>query len=366
MTASIAPASRPALITGGAGFIGCNLAQRLVRSGTPVLILDNLSRPGVQRNLDLLQAKYPGKVEVVIGDVRSRQEVRAAVRRASAVYHFAAQVAVTTSLVEPRHDFEVNAHGTLNVLEALRELPKPPPLLYTSTNKVYGSVSDVRLDELAQRFVPVHPGVAARGIDEARPLDFHSPYGCSKGCADQYVRDYARSFGLPTVVFRMSCIYGRHQFGNEDQGWVAHFLIRALSGRPITLFGDGKQVRDVLYVDDLTRAMVAASERADVLAGNAFNVGGGAQHTLSLLELIDMIRDITGERCQVDFEGARVGDQRYYVSDVSKLTQATGWEPTTSVEEGVQKLARWVREQHVGGALGGDGLAVREREQAAL
>jgi CDP-paratose 2-epimerase len=207
--------------------------------------------------------------------------------------------------------------------------------------------------------------MAARGIDETRPLDFHSPYGCSKGCADQYVRDYARSFGLPTIVFRMSCIYGRHQFGNEDQGWVAHFLIRALSGRPITLFGDGKQVRDVLYVDDLTAAMVAASERADVLAGNAFNVGGGAQHTVSLLELLDMIRDICGERCEVDFQSKRVGDQPYYVSDFGKLTQATGWEPTTSVEEGVKKLARWVREQHIVGHRVGDGPMLREREQVA-
>jgi CDP-paratose 2-epimerase len=348
MNAWIGSARRSALITGGAGFIGCNLAQRLARQGTPVTVFDNLSRPGVERNLELLRAQYPNQVEVVVGDVRNPQQLRAVVRRASAVYHFAAQVAVTTSLVDPRHDFEVNAQGTLNVLEAIREQPKPPPLLYTSTNKVYGAVADVRLREAESRYVPVLSRVALRGISEKRPLDFHSPYGCSKGSADQYVRDYARSFGLPAVVFRMSCIYGPHQMGNEDQGWVAHFLIRALRGETITLFGDGKQVRDVLFVDDLTDAMVRVSERAKQLSGRAFNVGGGAGNTTSLLELLELIRGMTGRPCRVDFQPTRVGDQRYYVSNVAKLGAAIGWKPTTSVQEGVQRLAGWLSQTNSG------------------
>lgn len=343
MNAAIRSARRSALITGGAGFIGCNLAQRLANQGTPVVVFDNLSRPGVERNLELLRARYPDKIEVVVGDVRNAPQLRAAVRRASAVYHFAAQVAVTTSLVDPRHDFQVNAEGTLNVLEAIRELPKPPPLLFTSTNKVYGAVEDVRLRELGSRYVPVLSRVALRGISEKRPLDFHSPYGCSKGCADQYVHDYARSFGLPAVVFRMSCIYGPHQMGNEDQGWVAHFLIRALRGEAITLFGDGKQVRDVLFVDDLTDAMVRASDRAHELSGRAFNVGGGAENTVSLLELLELIRGMTGRPCDVNFQPTRVGDQRYYVSNVAQLSAAIGWKPTTSVQAGVQRLADWLR-----------------------
>jgi CDP-paratose 2-epimerase len=348
MSASITSARRAALITGGAGFIGCNLAQRLANSGTPVVVFDNLSRPGVERNLQLLRAQYPGRVEVVVGDVRNAQQLRAVVRRAAAVYHFAAQVAVTTSLVDPRHDFEVNAQGTLNVLEAIRELPKPPPLLYTSTNKVYGAVADVPLSETESRYVPTRSQVAQQGISEARGLDFHSPYGCSKGCADQYVRDYARSFGLPAVVFRMSCIYGPHQMGNEDQGWVAHFLIRALRGETITLFGDGKQVRDVLFIDDLTDAMVRTTQRAHELSGRAFNVGGGAENTISLLELLELIRSMTGRRCSVEFQPTRVGDQRYYVSDVTNLGLAIGWKPTTSVREGVQRLARWLSEASIG------------------
>jgi CDP-paratose 2-epimerase len=349
MNASIRSARRSALITGGAGFIGCNLAQRLASAGTPVIVFDDLSRPGVERNLALLREQYPGRVEAVVGDVRNLQQVRAVVRRASAVYHFAAQVAVTTSLTDPRHDFEVNAH----------ELPKPPPLLYTSTNKVYGAVEDVPLRETESRYVPAATSVAARGVSEKRALDFHSPYGCSKGCADQYVRDYARSFGLPTVVFRMSCIYGPHQMGNEDQGWVAHFLIRALRDESITLFGDGKQVRDVLFVDDLTDAMVRTIERAPALSGQAFNVGGGPSNTVSLLELLELIRSMTGKRCAVEYQPTRVGDQRYYVSNLGKLGAAIGWQPSTSVRDGVQRLGEWLGQAN-------SGIAHRPRAQVSL
>lgn len=350
MTASIASARRYALITGGAGFIGCNLAQRIASSGTPVVVFDNLSRPGVERNLELLRTQHAGSVEVIIGDVRNLGQVRAAVRRASAVFHFAAQVAVTSSLVDPLSDFEVNARGTLNVLEALRELPKPPPLLFTSTNKVYGAVADVKLRERVARYEPQSTRVKLMGISEKRPLDFHSPYGCSKGSADQYVRDYARSFGLPAVVFRMSCIYGPHQMGNEDQGWVAHFLMRALRGETITIYGDGKQVRDALFVDDLTDAMLRASEQAQRLRGRAYNVGGGPDNTVSLLELLELIGELTGKGTTVSFQPARVGDQRYYVSNVGKLGSAIGWKPSTSVKDGVLRLVDWLRRSDSGSA----------------
>jgi CDP-paratose 2-epimerase len=343
MSASVVTARRPVLITGGAGFIGSNLANRLLGLGNPVIILDNLSRPGVQRNLEFLSDRHGSKLEVLVADVRDAVQVRNAVRRASAVFHLAAQVAVTTSLDEPRRDFEINALGTLNVLEALRETNKPAPLLYTSTNKVYGAISDVVLEDVEKRCAPVASSVAQNGIGEERPLDFHSPYGCSKGTADQYVRDYARSFGLFTVVFRMSCIYGPHQFGNEDQGWVAHFIRRALAGESITLYGDGRQVRDALFVEDLVDAMLLASDDARRLAGSAFNIGGGPTNTISLLELLEQIKGLTGKPCQVSFEEPRIGDQRYYVSDVRAFKAKTGWQPITDTRTGILRLAEWIR-----------------------
>jgi CDP-paratose 2-epimerase len=260
------------------------------------------------------------------------------------VFHLAAQVAVTTSLVDPAADFEVNVRGTLNVLEAVRAQEQPPPLFFTSTNKVYGGMEDVPLRLAGRRYEPVDPALAARGFAEDRRLDFHSPYGCSKGAADQYVLDYARSYGLRTVVFRMSCIYGPHQFGTEDQGWVAHFLIQALAERPITLYGDGMQVRDVLYFDDLVRAFLLAEERIDELAGRAFNMGGGPGQTLSLLELVDSIAELHGERPEVCFESWRTGDQRYYVSDHRAFSRATGWRPHVSVKEGIGRLYNWLME----------------------
>jgi CDP-paratose 2-epimerase len=258
------------------------------------------------------------------------------------VFHFAAQVAVTTSLEEPRTDFDVNVGGTLNILEALRTAGCKAPLLYTSTNKVYGGLSDVGLRSSADRCEPVDPDIRASGVSEARPLDFHTPYGCSKGAADQYVLDYARSFGLPAVVFRMSCVYGPHQFGTEDQGWVAHFLIRAMEGEPITLYGDGKQVRDILFVDDLVDAMVLAQERIQETSGRAFNIGGGPERTVSLLELLAHIRHIQGARPRVSFEACRTGDQRYYVSDTSSFRAATGWEPRVGAPEGIARLNDWL------------------------
>jgi CDP-paratose 2-epimerase len=341
-------AQRPTLITGGAGFIGCNVAHRILSTGTPVTILDDLSRPGVERNLHWLRMTHGDLVHAIIADVRDRSAVRHAVARAKQVFHFAAQVAVTTSLVEPVTDFDINAGGTLTVLEAIRAQPEPPSLLYTSTNKVYGGLDDVPLERDGDRYVPRSPETREHGIGEARPLDFHSPYGCSKGTADQYVLDYARSYGLRTIVFRMSCIYGPHQFGTEDQGWVAHFLVRALEGRPIVLYGDGMQVRDILFVDDLVDAMMLAQEHMPTHAGRAFNMGGGPENTISLLELLDRIEQLNGYRPEVSFDGWRTGDQRYYVSDTRAFQQATGWTPRVDAMTGIARLYTWLRDARRG------------------
>ncbi|MFN7134193.1 MAG: NAD-dependent epimerase/dehydratase family protein [Myxococcales bacterium] len=330
------------LITGGAGFVGTNLADRLLREGTPVLVLDNLSRPGVERNLRWLKARHEDLVQVEVADIRDRDAVRASVDNASAVFHFAAQVAVTTSLVNPTQDFLINGLGTLNVLEAVRAQREPPPVVFTSTNKVYGALEDVSMRERPTRYEPGELQIRLNGISEQRPLAFHSPYGCSKGAADQYILDYSHTFSIPTTVFRMSCIYGPHQFGTEDQGWVAHFLIQALEGRGITLYGDGKQVRDILFVEDLVEAFLAALSRNSRVAGQAFNIGGGPANTTSLLELIELIGELHGTRPQVGFDAWRPADQRYYVSDFRKFTDATGWMPTVSVREGVQRLYEWL------------------------
>lgn len=335
---------RPVLITGGAGFIGANLAHRLLAEGRSVLVYDNLSRPGSRQNLQWLLEQHRGRVQVEVADVRDRQALRRAVQPAGQVYHLAAQVAVTTSLVDPISDFEINAGGALNLLEALRALPDPPPVIFTSTNKVYGALEDLRLVRGQTRYEPAELSVRACGIAEDRPLDFHSPYGCSKGAAELYVRDYARTFGVPTVVFRMSCIYGPRQFGTEDQGWVAHFLIRAIEGEPIIVYGDGLQVRDLLYVDDLVDALLLAGQYVHVLSGRAFNIGGGPDHTTSLLELIDLIAELRGARPEVRFGAWRQGDQRYYVSNTTRFSAVTGWAPKVGVREGVEQLYQWLLE----------------------
>lgn len=343
-SASYARSGRPTVITGGAGFIGSNLADKLLADGREVIIFDSLARPGVEANLAWLRERHGGRVRSVIADIRDERAVESAIAQGSAVYHFAAQVAVTTSLLRPAEDFEVNARGTLNVLEALRRLSAPPPLVFTSTNKVYGDLEDLRTIRVGARYQPTAEDVRERGVSEARPLSFHSPYGCSKGTADQYVLDYARSFGLRAAVFRMSCIYGPRQFGTEDQGWVAHFLLRAVSGAPITLYGDGMQVRDVLFIDDLVEALQSAQRHIDAISGRAFNIGGGPANTTSLLELVDLIGDLEphGARPAVSFCAWRTGDQRYYVSDIRAFGEATGWAPKVSVREGVGRLHQWI------------------------
>ncbi|MDQ2730429.1 MAG: NAD-dependent epimerase/dehydratase family protein, partial [Armatimonadota bacterium] len=271
--------NRPVLITGGAGFVGTNLAHRLLLSGRRVIVLDNLSRPGVEQNAQWLSQTHGSLVRIQRGDIRDESILRRLVPECGEIFHFAAQVAVTTSLTNPVEDFEINARGTLNLLEAIRSSDRPHPLLFTSTNKVYGTLEDIDLRLDGQRYEPTDPMILDQGISEERRLDFHSPYGCSKGAADQYVLDYARMFNLPAAALRMSCIYGPHQFGTEDQGWVAHFLIQAVAGHSILLYGDGMQVRDVLFVEDLVDAFLKAQANISQITGGAFNIGGGPENT---------------------------------------------------------------------------------------
>ena len=334
-------ARKPVLITGGAGFIGTNLADRLLRQGRRVKVYDSLERPGSEQNLRWLLAQHRARLEVVVGDLRSAGRLRDAVADAGMVFHLAAQVAVTTSLDDPPGDFAVNAGGTLALLEALRTAGSAKRLVLTSTNKVYGAIDDIALAESGNRYAPAGE-LAHTGIDESRPLQFHSPYGCSKGTADQYVLDYARSYGFSTAVFRMSCIYGPHQHGTEDQGWLAHFLIRALNGQPITIYGDGKQVRDVLFVEDLVEAFLLAERHLSDIAGQAFNIGGGPDNTLSLLELVERISRLIGHPPALDFGDWRVGDQRWYVSDCRKFGEATGWRPKVGTGDGIRRLYDWL------------------------
>jgi CDP-paratose 2-epimerase len=329
------------LITGGAGFIGVNLAERLLKDANVVTVLDDFSRSGADLNAAWLKEHHPS-VNIVTADVRHDHEVVASlVDEVDVVYHLAAQVAVTTSVLDPRMDFERNLLGTFNVLEAVRRSRKPPVLLYASTNKVYGGMEGIPVVEGARRYAY---GDGRVGISEEQHLDFHSPYGCSKGGADQYVTDYARMFGLRTVVFRQSCIYGQRQFGIEDQGWLAWFAIAATLGRPVTVFGTGKQVRDVLHISDLIELMGLAVERIDVSAGNVYNVGGGPDNSLSLLESFGLLEQSLDRRIDYSFADARPGDQRIYVSDIRKVAQEFGWAPRVDPKAGVDQLVSWVLE----------------------
>lgn len=335
---------RPILITGGAGFIGCNIADALAEDGHEILVYDSLARPGVEGNLDWLKERHGSRIASIVADIRDEDELARAAREAQAVFHMAAQVAVTTSLADPREDFEINLKGTINLLDALRLRREPVPLIFASTNKVYGDLADLDFRLVGERYVPQDEVVRERGIDESRPLDFHTPYGCSKGAADQYVLDYARSYGLPAAVIRMSCIYGRRQMGTEDQGWVAHFLIRALKGEPITVYGDGCQVRDILDVSNAVEAYLSAWRNIDRVKGRAFNLGGGPDNAVSLRQIIAHIADLTGRKVQVELEDWRAGDQRYFVADSGAATAALRLSPPVPWREGVERLARWLRE----------------------
>jgi CDP-paratose 2-epimerase len=336
---------RPVLITGGAGFIGSNLADRLAREGHDVLIFDALARAGVEANLAWLRQRHPHRISAVIADIRDGAALADAAAEAEAVFHFAAQVAVTTSLADPGLDFEVNVRGTLQLLETLRRRAEPAPLLFASTNKVYGDLADIELEATNDAYLPKDRRLRATGIGEARPLDFHTPYGCSKGAADQYVLDYARSFGVPTAVLRMSCIYGPRQMGTEDQGWVAHFLIRALEGEPIAIYGDGRQVRDILDVSDAVEAYLAAWRRIEMVQGRAFNLGGGPANAVSLRQLLGHIEDLVGRPVEIGFSDWRAGDQRYFVSDTRRAMEELGLKGPTPWRSGVAALARWLADE---------------------
>ena len=331
------------LITGGAGFIGSNYVQRLLERGENVTIYDNLSRAGASKNLAWLEETFgKNSSRLVVGEVADASRLAEAAKDADIIVHLAGQVAVTTSVTNPRDDFEANALGTFNALEAARASSRNPVFVYASTNKVYGGMEDVALTEEPTRW---RYADLEHGCPETQPLDFHSPYGCSKGTGDQYVRDYARIYGLPTVVMRQSCIYGPRQFGIEDQGWVAWFVIAAVFGRPITIYGDGKQVRDVLHVDDLLDAYDVAIEKIDVAAGQVFNLGGGPQNVMSVWEEFGpLLEKLLGRKIDVARGDWRPGDQKVFYADIRKARHELGWKPKIGVRQGVERLFDWVNE----------------------
>jgi CDP-paratose 2-epimerase len=327
-------------ITGGAGFIGCNSADRFLRDGHEVTIFDNLSRAGAQANLDWLHESHGERLCFIKGDVRDYQELIDAIAKTDVVLHLASQVAVTSSVENPRTDFEVNALGTFNVLEAVRNANPKAAVLYASTNKVYGGMEGVGIIEQASRYAYAD---FTQGIPENFPLDFHSPYGCSKGTGDQYAIDYARIYGLRTLVLRQSCIYGRRQFGIEDQGWLAHLIISANTRRPITIYGDGKQVRDVLHVSDLVKAFQLGIEQIDSISGWALNVGGGPDNSISIwAEFGPFLESLAGRPIEVDYQPWRPGDQRVFIANVDRARAALGWRPSISPTEGITDLWNWV------------------------
>lgn len=322
--AASGPGERRVLITGGAGFVGLNVALRLIREGWHVTVLDNLSRLGTERNLRWLLYRYPHRVTFVKEDVRNSTGLADHVRNQDAILHLAAQVAVTNSLQDPIADLEVNARGTLNVLEAARLHNPQAPFIFSSTNKVYGSLEG-----------------RSQPCDEAQPIDLHTPYGCSKGAADQYVRDYARCFDLNSVVFRQSCIYGAHQYGTEEEGWVAHFVHSILRDRPFVIHGDGKQVRDMLEARDLSTLYSLAIDNIHRVRGKIYNVGGGPTNQANLLDVIDRIAELAHKQPKFSFAEWRQGDQRYYVSDISLVKRDLGWEPHIDIDHGLHDLIAW-------------------------
>lgn len=331
-----------ALITGGSGFIGTNLAARIQASGGIPVVFDNLSRKGACENLEWL--KNNGKLIFINGDVRDVDAVDNVFKKYSdieAIFHLAAQVAVTTSITNPRDDFENNAIGTFNVLEGTRKHTPDVPFIYSSTNKVYGGLEDLKVSHNSTRYYFENLPL---GISETRNLDFHSPYGCSKGAADQYVRDYHRIYGLRTVCFRQSCIYGPHQMGVEDQGWVAWFLIATMTGKDITIYGDGKQVRDILFCDDLVDLYLNAVASIEKVEGNAYNIGGGSNNTLSLLEFISKMKDMGCNPKNLSFSDWRAGDQPIFIADISKIHKELGWYPKTGMDEGLRLIKKWISE----------------------
>lgn len=332
------------LITGGAGFIGSNLANALLARGDKVIISDNFFRNGSKSNIEWLKETHRNTFSIIKGDLRrlEQKEMIKTIRSVDVAIHLAAQVAVTTSVKNPRDDFEINALGTFNLLEAVRNSGNNPILIYSSTNKVYGDLEDLKITEKADRYEFSN---MKWGVSEKRNLDFHSPYGCSKGAADQYVRDYARIYGLNTIVFRQSCIYGPRQFGVEDQGWVAWFLIALTLGKSITIYGNGKQVRDLLYIDDLVKSYDLAIKNIKTTKGQIYNIGGGRTNTISVwYEFKPILEELFKRKIHVNFANSRPGDQPIFVSDIRKAEKDFGWKPKISVKQGMRLLFDWVQD----------------------
>lgn len=328
-------------ITGGAGFIGSNLVYDLLNRDHQVTIFDNLSRPGSEINLNWLRAQYGSNLVIETGDVRDSDHLRRTVAGSDVIVHLAGQVAVTTSVLNPREDFEINALGTLNVLEAVRLTCPQAVFINASTNKVYGGMKDVRIEEHAARYDYAD---FVHGIPETYPLDFHSPYGCSKGAADQYTIDYARIYDLNTVTLRQSCIYGPRQFGVEDQGWVAHFAIAASRGDPISIYGDGKQLRDLLHISDLVRAYNLAVKNINEIRGKAINLGGGPKNTISIWsEFGPILEELAERRIEVNFKDWRPGDQRVFYADINRAAELLDWRPKIAPRDGLAELYTWVK-----------------------
>jgi CDP-paratose 2-epimerase len=331
------------LVTGGAGFIGSNYVARLLGRAEQVTIYDNLSRSGGPRNIEWLRRTFGAdSFHLVVGDLRDASLLTATTRDVDVIAHLAGQVAVTTSVLHPRQDFEDNALGTFNLLEAARLSGRDPIIVYASTNKVYGGMEDVPIVELETRYEYADRPF---GMPETYPLDFHSPYGCSKGTGDQYMRDYARIYDLPTVVFRQSTIYGPRQFGIEDQGWMAWFMIAAVLGWPISIYGNGKQIRDMLFVEDLLNAYDAAIERIDAVAGQVFNVGGGPTNTISIwAEFGPALEELLGREIPITRGDWRPGDQKVFVADIRKASRELGWQPKVDLPTGMRRLFDWIQQ----------------------
>ena len=332
--------AKKVLITGGAGFIGINAAEYYLQKGFNVIIFDNFSRKGSRENVEWLQQIHKENLLIIPNDIRmDLSELNMAVEGTDLVLHLAGQVAVTTSVADPFEDFQINALGNLNILEAVRKSKSEPVVIYSSTNKVYGGMEDINVIEVEGKYQ--YDGLP-KGASEERQLDFHSPYGCSKGCADQYVRDYTRIYGIESVVFRQSCIYGFRQFGIEDQGWVAWFTIASALNKPLSIYGDGKQVRDVLFITDLIKAFDMAFENIEKTNGQIYNIGGGQENQMSLHELLALLEKYSGKKIEPRYSNWRPGDKKVFVCDISKAYREFSWKPKIGVEEGVNKLYNWV------------------------
>lgn len=337
------------MVTGGAGFIGCNVAKSYLDEGACLIVVDDLSRRGSELNLKWLRGQ--GKFDFLHVDLRNYDRLVAIFKEhpdIDLVFHMAAQAAVTTSVRDPRCDFDTNLLGTFNLLEAIRQANCKPILIHASTNKVYGPLEDIVVVEKERRYEYLD---SADGISEERQLDFYSPYGCSKGAAEQYVRDYTRNYGIKAVVFRQSCIYGPRQLGSEEQGWIAWFVIAGLLGRPITIYGNGKQVRDVLFIDDLLEAYRKAIAHIDRASGEVFNMGGGRVNQISLLELLDLLEEYLGRRIHVTFCDWRPGDQKIFLSDISKAKRDLEWKPKTGFRTGIKTLIQCMTDENLLGQI---------------